>query len=188
MTEIREPVHFTGWIDEHKHLLKPPVGNKALYGDSADLIVMVVGGPNSRQDYHYEPYEEWFYQIKGNMHVNIITPEGKPRRIDIREGETWMLPGNTPHSPQRPEEGSIGLVVEKVRSEGTLEKFRWYSHTGEDAELVYEVELQVTDIVKDLPPVFQDFYAKLDAGEFKRADGTPITRDELSPVPPAQSA
>jgi 3-hydroxyanthranilate 3,4-dioxygenase len=181
MTEIREPVHLTGWIDEHRHLLKPPVGNKALYADSNDLIVMVVGGPNSRQDYHVDPYEEWFYQLKGNMHVNIITPDG-PRRIDIREGETWLLPGNTPHSPQRPEPGSVGLVVEKIREEGTLEKFRWYSHTAEGAQLVHEVELQVTDIVKDLPPVFQDFYAKLDAGAFTHADGRPVDRAELSPL------
>jgi 3-hydroxyanthranilate 3,4-dioxygenase len=159
------------------------VGNKALYTDTNDLIVMVVGGPNSRQDYHYEPYEEWFYQIKGNMHVNIITPEG-PRRIDIREGETWMLPGNTPHSPQRPEEGSIGLVVEKIREPGKLEKFQWYAHSGDGAELVHEVELQVSDIVKDLPPVFEDFYRRLDAGEFTHADGTPITREELSPAKP----
>lgn len=180
MTEIREPVKFDGWIDEHKHLLKPPVGNKALYTDSNDLIVMVVGGPNSRQDYHVDPYEEWFYQIKGNMHVNIVLPDGTPKRIDIREGETWLLPGNTPHSPQRPEEGSIGLVVEKIREPGVLEKFQWYHHTADKATLVHEVELQVTDIVKDLPPVFEAFYNGL--GDYTGPDGSPVTREQLSPV------
>lgn len=180
MTEIREAAHFGDWIEEHKHLLKPPVGNKALYTDSNDLIVMVVGGPNSRQDYHVDPYEEWFYQIKGNMHVNIIEPDGTPRTIHIREGETWLLPGNTPHSPQRPEEGSVGLVVEKVREPGVLEKFQWYHHTADKATLVNEVELQVTDIVKDLPPVFEEFYGRLET--LTAPDGSPLQRSDLSPV------
>ena len=69
----------------------------------------------------------------------------------------WMLPRNTPHSPQRPEAGSIGMVVERVREEGTLEKFQWYC--PECGHKVHEVELQVRDIVADLPPVFQAFYA-----------------------------
>ena len=86
---------------------------------------MVVGGPNQRTDYHVDPYEEFFYQVKGNMHVNVMTDKG-PGRVDIREGEMWVLPRNLPHSPQRPEAGSIGLVIERVREEGTLEKFRWY--------------------------------------------------------------
>ena len=143
MTEIGEPVGFDGWIEENRHLLRPPVGNKQLNPGAQDLIVMVVGGPNQRQDYHVDPYEEWFYQIKGNMHVNVID-DGRPRTVHIREGETWLLPGGMPHSPQRPEEGSIGLVVEQVRKPGTLEKFQWYAHTADTATLVHEVELQVT--------------------------------------------
>ena len=90
-----------------------------------DFIVMVVGGPNQRTDFHVDPYEEFFYQVKGNMHVNLMTPDG-PRTVHVREGEMWMLPRDTPHSPQRPEAGSIGLVVERIREEGTLEKFQWY--------------------------------------------------------------
>ncbi len=154
MSTIPPVLNFMKWIEDNKDQLKPPVGNKAMrVGD--DFIVMVVGGPNQRNDFHYEPYEEWFYQIKGNMHVNIVV-DGKIQRIDIREGETWLLPGNTPHSPQRPEEGSIGLVIERVRDEGTLEKFQWYCENC--SNLVHETELQVRDIVTDLPPVFQQFY------------------------------
>jgi len=179
VTEVSAPIPFDGWLDEHRHLLRPPVGNKQLHEGAQDLIVMVVGGPNQRQDYHVDPYEEWFYQIKGNMHVNVVTPDG-PQTVHIKEGETWLLPANLPHSPQRPEEGSIGLVVERVRKPGTLEKFQWYAHDGETAVLVHEVELQVSDIAADLPPVFEEFYRRLP--ELRGPDGSPITRGSLSPT------
>ena len=118
-------VNFEEWVAANQHLLKPPVGNKQLFPAGADFITMVVGGPNQRTDYHVDPYEEFFYQVKGNIHVNVMTDDG-PGRVDIHEGEMWVLPRNLPHSPQRPEAGSIGLVIERVREEGTLEKFRWY--------------------------------------------------------------
>ncbi|MGH3691059.1 MAG: 3-hydroxyanthranilate 3,4-dioxygenase [Microbacterium sp.] len=148
-------IDFPAWIKENEHLLKPPVNNKAAWTPMGDFIVQVVGGPNQRTDFHFDPYEEWFYQYRGNMHVNIQTPEGL-RRIDIREGEMWLLPGNVFHSPQRPEEGSIGIVIERIREEGTLEKFAWFCPNCNAK--VHEVELQVRDIVEDLPPVFRDFY------------------------------
>jgi len=150
-----QPINFTAWIEENKHLLKPPVGNKTM-AVGKDFIVMIVGGPNSRTDFHVDPYEEWFYQLRGNIHVDVMV-DGKPQSVHVHEGETFLLPGNTPHSPQRPEEGSIGLVIERIREEGTLEKFQWYCLNCD--ALVHEVELQVRDIVEDLPPVFQAFYA-----------------------------
>ncbi|MEV5555582.1 3-hydroxyanthranilate 3,4-dioxygenase [Nonomuraea wenchangensis] len=150
------PVDFTKWIDEHAHLLKPPVANKLVFEEAEDFIVMVVGGPNARTDFHVDPYEELFYQVRGNMHVNVITEDG-PETVHVREGQMWLLPGGMPHSPQRPEEGSVGLVIERIRPEGTLERFQWYC--AECGGLVHDVELQVRDIVKDLPPVFEAFYA-----------------------------
>ncbi|GAA3442922.1 3-hydroxyanthranilate 3,4-dioxygenase [Planomonospora venezuelensis] len=150
------PIDLAAWIDEHAHLLKPPVGNKVLFEEAGDFIVMVVGGPNARTDFHIDPYEELFYQIRGNMHVNVMTPDG-PETVHVREGQMWLLPANVPHSPQRPEEGSVGLVVERIRPEGVLERFRWYCQ--ECDAVVHDVELQVNDIVADLPPVFQAFYA-----------------------------
>jgi 3-hydroxyanthranilate 3,4-dioxygenase len=154
MTRIPEVVNFQAWIAEHEHLLKPPVNNRTMaLGD--DFIVQIVGGPNQRTDFHVDPYEEWFYQLKGDMHVNIMTDEGQ-KAIHISEGDTWLLPGNVPHSPQRPQADSIGLVIERVREEGTLEKFQWYCLDCD--ALVHEVELQVRDIVEDLPPVFTAFY------------------------------
>ncbi|MEV5177856.1 3-hydroxyanthranilate 3,4-dioxygenase [Streptomyces flaveolus] len=147
--------NFTQWVAEHEHLLKPPVNNKQMWEETGDFIVQVVGGPNQRTDFHVDPFEELFYQIKGDMHVNVITEDG-PRRIDIHEGDLWLLPRDTPHSPQRPEPGSIGIVVERVREEGTLEKFQWYCLSC--SALVHEVVLQVRDIVTDLPPAFDSFY------------------------------
>lgn len=155
MSEIAEPVSFPGWIAENQHLLKPPVNNKQMFPGGDDFIVQVVGGPNQRTDFHVDPYEEFFYQVKGNMHVNLMTPDG-PQTVHIREGQMWMLPRDTPHSPQRPEPGSIGLVMERIREEGTLERFQWYC--GDCGHIVHSVELQVRDIVADLPPVFQAFY------------------------------
>jgi 3-hydroxyanthranilate 3,4-dioxygenase len=152
---IPPTINLAQWISENQHLLKPPVGNKMLAAGD-DFIIMIVGGPNSRTDFHVDPYEEWFYQIKGNIHVDLIV-DGKPQSVHIHEGETWLLPGNTPHSPQRPGAGSVGLVIERIRDEGTLEKFQWYCPTCYN--LVHEVELQVRDIVVDLPPVFAAFYA-----------------------------
>lgn len=154
MTRIPDVVNFQAWIAEHEHLLKPPVNNRTMALGN-DFIVQIVGGPNQRTDFHVDPYEEWFYQLKGNMHVNIMTGEGQ-KTVRISEGDTWLLPGDIPHSPQRPEADSIGLVIERVREEGTLEKFQWYCL--ECAALVHEVELQVRDIVEDLPPVFTAFY------------------------------
>ncbi|MER6242040.1 3-hydroxyanthranilate 3,4-dioxygenase [Streptomyces griseorubiginosus] len=154
MTVLPEVIHFQKWIDDHAHLLKPPVNNRTV-ALGTDFIVQVVGGPNQRTDYHVDPYEEWFHQVRGAMYVDVMTEDG-PRAVHIREGETWLLPGNVPHSPQRPEADSIGLVIERVREPGTLERFQWYCPACH--ALVHEVELQVTDIVADLPPVFAAFY------------------------------
>ncbi len=159
MTTIPSAINVTQWISGNEQLLKPPVNNKTM-AVGEDFIVMVVGGPNARTDFHVDPYEEWFYQLRGNMHVNLMTDDG-PQTVHIREGDTWLLPRNTPHSPQRPEAGSIGLVIERIREEGTPEKFQWYC--GNCSALVHEVELQVRDIVVDLPPVFAAFYDDVQA-------------------------
>ena len=104
------PINFQKWIDEHRHLLKPPVGNQVVYKDT-DFIIMVVGGPNTRKDYHVNEGEEFFYQLEGDM-VLRIREKGKPKDIPINEGEILLLPPNIPHSPQR-FNNTVGLVVEK---------------------------------------------------------------------------
>ena len=150
---IQRPFNFKKWIDDNRHLLKPPVGNVQVYKDS-EFIVMVVGGPNSRKDYHFNEGEEFFYQLEGDVVIKIIE-DGKPVYIQIKEGEIFMLPARTPHSPQRGE-GTIGLVIERERAKTELDGFMWYCENC--GTKLYEEFEYVTDIVKQLPPVFDRFY------------------------------
>jgi 3-hydroxyanthranilate 3,4-dioxygenase len=148
--------NFSRWIDEHAHLLKPPVANQLVFPAAEDLIIQVVGGPNRRTDYHDDPYEEFFFQLRGNIVLNVME-DGNPGRIPVREGEIVLLPGHYRHSPQRPEPGSVGLVVEKIRPRDVDDAFEWYC--PQCWTCIHRVELNVQDIVKDLPPAFEKFYA-----------------------------
>ena len=150
---MQMPINFKKWIDDNRHLLKPPVGNKVVYEDT-ELIIMVVGGPNTRKDYHIDEGEEFFYQLEGGMVLRIMK-DGKPEDIKINEGEIFLLPPKVPHSPQR-FKNTVGLVVERKRREGELDAFQWYC--DECSELLYEEYFQLTDIVKQLPPIFEGFW------------------------------
>lgn len=142
------------WIDENRDLLKPPVGNAQLFKTTwKNFIVMIIGGPNTRNDYHDDPGEELFYQIEGDMVLRIIE-DGKPVDVPIKEGEMLLLPPHVRHSPQRPA-NSVGLVVERVRLPGELDAFDWYCEKCDHMHHRREFELQ--DIVKDLPPVFKEY-------------------------------
>ncbi|MBJ59017.1 MAG: 3-hydroxyanthranilate 3,4-dioxygenase [Flavobacteriales bacterium] len=152
---FKAPFNLHKWIEENKELLKPPVGNKNLYTDAGDFIVMVVGGPNARKDYHYNETEELFYQIKGNIIVKIQF-EGKAIEIPINEGEMFLLPAKIPHSPIR-SEGSVGLVIERKRSEKDKDGLMWFSETAN--HLLYEEYFHLTNIEKDFLPVFKRFYS-----------------------------
>lgn len=147
------PINFKSWIDQHRHLLKPPVGNKMVYEDS-DFIIMVVGGPNARKDYHYDEGEEFFYQLEGDITLNVVE-DGVPRPIPIHEGEIFLLPPKVPHSPQRPA-NTIGLVVERKRTPGETDGFLWYCEKC--GTKLYEEYVQLTNIVTQLPPIFDRFY------------------------------
>lgn len=146
--------NFTKWIQEHQHLLKPPVGNKQVWED-ADLMVTVVGGPNQRTDFHDDPVDEFFFQMKGNALLKVID-DGVFYDVPLREGDIFMLPPHVRHSPQRPEEGSICLVVEPKRQPSEIDAFEWYCF--ECQALVHRVEVTLRSIVKDLPPLYQAFY------------------------------
>ncbi|MGB7319423.1 MAG: 3-hydroxyanthranilate 3,4-dioxygenase [Planktotalea sp.] len=151
--------NFKTWIDEHRHLLKPPVGNQQIWED-ADLMVTVVGGPNKRTDYHDDPVEEFFYQIEGDMLLKLYDGE-QFYDVPIREGEIFLLPPHVRHSPQRPQEGSIGLEIEPKRQTGELDAIEWYCF--ECQHLVHRAEIQLESIVRDLPPVYETFYASTEA-------------------------
>jgi len=149
------PFNFMGWIDEHRHLLKPPVGNQQIWED-ADMMVTVVGGPNKRTDYHDDPVEEFFYQIEGDMLLKIIE-DGEFRDVKISAGDIFLLPPHVRHSPQRPVEGSVGLVIEPKRPAGEKDAFEWYCF--ECQALVHRVEVELKSIVRDLPPIYKAYYA-----------------------------
>jgi 3-hydroxyanthranilate 3,4-dioxygenase len=147
------PLNLQAWIEEHRHLLKPPVGNKVIH--DGDFIVMVVGGPNARTDYHWDEGPEWFYQLEGEMLLRI-QEEDKVRDIPIHAGEIFLLPPRTPHSPQRMPD-SIGLVIERKRLAHEDDGLLWFCEQCNAR--VYEEYFHLHDIETDFPPVFDRFYS-----------------------------
>jgi 3-hydroxyanthranilate 3,4-dioxygenase len=153
---VQRPFNLNHWIEENKDKLKPPVSNKNLYPLGKDFIVMIVGGPNARKDYHYNETEEMFFQIKGDINVQI-QENGKAVDIAIREGEMFLLPANVPHSPMRGE-NTVGLVVERVR-DGTDYKDGLIWFCDNCNHKLYEEYFQLKDIEKDFLNVFNRFYS-----------------------------
>ncbi len=144
--------NLASWIDKHREVLQPPVCNKQVFED-AEFIVMVVGGPNSRRDYHYDEGEEIFFQIEGDMLLRTIQDETRVD-IPIREGDLFLLPPRVPHSPQR-FKNTVGIVVERKRRAGELDGFLWYCDACDHK--LHEEYLELHDIERDLPPVFERF-------------------------------
>ena len=115
---IRRPFNLKKWIEENRHLLQPPVGTKNLYVESEDYVIMIVGGPNARKDYHFNETEEWFFQIEGSVMIGV-QEDGKAVDIEVKEGEMFLLPPRTPHQPRRGE-GTVGIVIEVKRADREL--------------------------------------------------------------------
>ncbi len=151
---INRPFNLKKWIDEHRHELKPPVGNRNLYQDAGDYIVMVVAGPNARKDYHYNETEELFYQLEGDIVVRI-QEDGKAVDIPIKEGEMFLLPARVPHSPMR-SEGSIGLVVELKRKQTDNDGLLWFCDNCNNK--LHESYFHLTNIENDFIPRFKEYY------------------------------
>ena len=154
---LTPPINFQKWIDEHRHLLMPPVGNKCIV--DCDFIVMIVGGPNARTDYHWDEGPEFFHQIEGEM-VLKVQDDGRARDIPIRAGEIFYLPPRVPHSPQRMP-NSIGLVIERRRVAGEKDGLLWFCERCN--QKLYEEFFVLQDIETDFPAVFERFYRSLDA-------------------------
>ena len=148
------PFNLQQWIDDHRDQLKPPVCNQQVFEEN-DFIVMVVGGPNARKDYHLDEGPELFYQVEGDMLLKVID-EGTQKDLVIREGEMLLLPPRVPHSPQRFAD-TVGLVVERARLPHELDGFMWFCDNC--AHKLYEEYVYVDDIVGQLPPIFERFYA-----------------------------
>jgi 3-hydroxyanthranilate 3,4-dioxygenase len=152
---LQRPFSFKKWIDDNRHLLKPPVGNQVVYKGNEDFIVMVVGGPNSRKDYHYNESEEFFYQLEGEVNIRILE-NGKQVDVPIKEGEIFLLPARVPHSPQRPA-NTVGLVMEMHRRPEMKDGFHWYCEKCDN--LLYEVYFELKDITTQFPPLMEGFYS-----------------------------
>lgn len=153
--EIRAPFNLQKWIDENRHLLKPPVANKNLYPEGSDYIVMIVAGPNARKDYHYNETEELFYQLEGNITV-VTQQEGQRIEVKLGPGDMYLHPAKIPHSPGR-EDGSIGLVIERVREgKGFTDGLMWFCDNCN--EKLHETFFELKDIENDFQPRFKEYY------------------------------
>lgn len=154
---ITRPFNFKKWIDDNRHLLKPPVNNKVVYKD-AEFIVMVVGGPNSRKDYHYNESEEFFYQLEGDI-VVTIQEDGKAVQVPIKEGDIFLLPPKVPHNPIR-FKNTIGLVMERKRREGEMDGLMWFCEKCNHK--LFEEKFILNDIASQFQGVFEKFYTSKD--------------------------
>lgn len=171
---IQAPFNLNKWIEENRDLLKPPVGNKNLYKDAGDYIVMIVAGPNARKDYHYNETEELFYQLEGHIEVHI-QEDGKKRTMKLGPGDMYLHPGKVPHSPVR-HENSIGLVIERKRnSADAVDGLLWFCDNCNNK--LHETYFKLDNIEKDFLPRFKEFYA---SEELRTCDncGTIMESDE----------
>ena len=172
--------NLDSWYDANRHLFDPPVCNKLMF--KKQLSVMFVGGPNVRTDFHLDQGSEFFWMVRGNMELPTIQ-RGELKRVTIREGEVFLLPSRVPHSPQRPEQGSLGLVVERSRSVSAvppeLDGLRWYTDFDAPQQILYEKFFHCDDLGRDLVPVVKEFHAS----EEKRTGvpGANICTDETRP-------
>lgn len=153
---ILKPFNLNNWISENRHLLKPPVGNKNIYVDSDDYIVMIVAGPNARKDFHYNQTEELFYQLEGTIKI-IIQLDGKREELTLNPGDMYLNPANLPHSPVRLE-GSIGLVIERKRvGKNYTDGLLWFCEKCNTK--LHEVFFELQDIEKDFLVHYKHYYA-----------------------------
>lgn len=174
----RSPFNLHAWIEANRARLKPPVGNQLLFEDP-EFIIMVVGGPNSRKDYHHDPGAEFFYQLEGDMVLKTVQA-GRIVDVPIRQGEVYLLPPEVPHSPQRPA-GTVGLVIERHRGPEEQDGFSWYCERC--GNQLYIERIAVRDIVTQLPEIFARFYSS-PAHRTCRVCGTVLE----APAPPAAGA
>lgn len=152
---IKRPFNLQKWIDDNRDILKPPIGNKNLYVEAGDFIVMIVGGPNARKDYHYNETEELFYQLEGDITVKI-QEDGKAVEVPIKAGDIYLHPAKVPHSPIRPA-NSVGLVIERVREEQHTDGLMWFCDSCNHK--LHETYFPLKNIEKDFLSRFKEFYS-----------------------------
>ncbi len=157
--------NFKAWIEENRHLLKPPVGNKCVFQDH-EFIVMAVGGPNARKDYHYDEGEEFFYQLEGDMLLHLMMG-GKPSTVSIKEGDVFLLPPKVLHNPQR-FKNTVGLVIERKRRAGEKDGLLWVCEKCSNP--LYEEYFMLTNVETQFQTIFQKFYSSLELRTCKKCN------------------
>ncbi|WP_407116692.1 3-hydroxyanthranilate 3,4-dioxygenase [Bradyrhizobium sp. LMG 9283] len=163
-------INLKNWVEQHRHEMVPPVSNKYLY-DGKDFFVMLINGPNARNDFHQTNSEEFFHQLQGDIVVRIVE-DGRIKDFPVREGETFFIPGNVPHSPTRPP-NTLGLVVERRRPPGETEHLQFYCDSCH--ALVEDIEFDCKDIVVHFRRAMEDFWANPDRSTCKSC-GTRVTK------------
>eukprot|EP01116_Phalansterium_solitarium_P016230 TRINITY_DN3729_c0_g1_i2.p1 TRINITY_DN3729_c0_g1~~TRINITY_DN3729_c0_g1_i2.p1 ORF type:complete len:193 (-),score=27.01 TRINITY_DN3729_c0_g1_i2:106-636(-) len=151
------PINLLGWIQEHKEKLRPPVNASPIYTLSEDFVIQIVGGPNKRTDYHVNETEEFFYQIEGDMLLKVVS-NGEFKDVPIKQGELFLLPGNTPHSPQRFAD-TVGLVIERRRAPHHQDALQWYCVKCHEMIHREQFHVEGLDLGSALKPIMEKFYA-----------------------------
>jgi 3-hydroxyanthranilate 3,4-dioxygenase len=153
---LAPPINLQAWIEEHRSLLQPPVGNICIH--DSQFLVMVVGGPNARSDYHINPGEELFYQVQGDVVLKLIE-NGRPRDLPLRQGELFLLPAGIPHSPQRPA-GTVGLVVEQPKAHQGDHHLRWFCKSC--GAVLHDAAFQPVDIGKQVKSMLGEYNSRVE--------------------------
>lgn len=164
MSRLGPSFNLNMWINDHRDELKPPVGNKVIWKDS-QMMVMVIGGPNHRNDYHITPSPEFFHQLQGDMLLKLIDDDGTRLDVPLREGDVYMIPPYVPHRPVR-KANTMGLVVEYERPEGETDHFVWFCDQCD--EKIHDIEFYLTQLDEDIKPRFEEFYASEDLRTCKK--------------------
>ncbi len=166
------------WIEENQASFEPPVGNKVIWEDS-QFTAMVVRGPNRRRDFHDDPSDEIFCQLKGAMTLEYIDAQGERQHAVIREGELLLAPAHTPHAPHRPPD-TWGLVIERKRGRDDEESLIWYCDAC-NVEL-HRVTMSAMDIERDLRAAIEAFDA---SAALRTCEHCGHIQPEHAPVPTA---
>ena len=165
--------NFQKWIAENEHLLKPPVGNKKVFEDG-DMTVQVVGGPNERADYHDDPVEEFFYQLKGNM-VLKVGDNGNFYDVPIKRGRG--VPAAAACAALAAAAGGLDRAGGRAEryDDDPHDAFEWYCF--ECGALVHRIEVKVEHLVRDLPPLYEAFFADEKARTCKKCGAHPSRQE-----------
>lgn len=156
--DILSTYHLKRWVEENKKLFSPPFKTNRLVMHHKDFLVMILNGPNVRLDFHVEPGDEFFYQIRGDIELHLKPAERRREVVKIREGEIFLCPGDVPHSPRRPE-GSWGLVIERKRKAEENEEFVWFCEKC-DQKVLSRTVVQ-GDIGSQVTKIYGEFNANL---------------------------